>query len=300
MLGAGGAYLSAARVAARVGSPAQFLRTRPSWCSTRPRRLPIPENEALIQRAFSKLAAGRTVIMIAHRLSTVVWANKIVVLNQGSVQEAGTHAELLSQNGLYAKIWPNTNRPRAGKSLLRPRMPPSRREARPMFASFQKKYFLSDKGVAGMEASIRPPILTMAGIGFLFLVMAGFVEHLATGADLPDALPIVGGLLVFLVLLSPLTGSSITTACSFSAASGVLEIAERLRKLPLSFGHRDLAHPRPLWATSRPWSTPTATCWESFGVPYRKRHCSSHRCSFAGSWRSRRFGACPWPLPCCI
>lgn len=64
-----------------------------------------PENEALIQRAFSKLAAGRTVIMIAHRLSTVVGADQIVVLNQGRVQESGTHAELLSQEGLYAKMW---------------------------------------------------------------------------------------------------------------------------------------------------------------------------------------------------
>ena len=43
--------------------------------------------------------------MIAHRLSTVVGADQIVVLNQGSVQEAGTHAELLSQKGLYAKMW---------------------------------------------------------------------------------------------------------------------------------------------------------------------------------------------------
>ena len=64
-----------------------------------------PENEALIQRAFSKLAAGRTVIMIAHRLSTVVGADQIVVLSQGSVQESGTHAELLSQESLYAKMW---------------------------------------------------------------------------------------------------------------------------------------------------------------------------------------------------
>ena len=48
-----------------------------------------PENEALIQRAFSKLAAGRTVIMIAHRLSTVVGADQIVVLNQGRVVDEG-------------------------------------------------------------------------------------------------------------------------------------------------------------------------------------------------------------------
>ena len=64
-----------------------------------------PENEALIQRAFAHLACGRTVIMIAHRLSTVVGADKIVVLDQGRVQETGTHAELLSRDGLYAKMW---------------------------------------------------------------------------------------------------------------------------------------------------------------------------------------------------
>lgn len=74
-----------------------------------------------------------------------------------------------------------------------------------MFASFQKKYFLSDKGVAGVKRGVfwttLTNLITMAGMGFLFLVMAGFVEHLASGADLPDALPIVGGLLVFFVLL---------------------------------------------------------------------------------------------------
>ena len=83
-----------------------------------------------------------------------------------------------------------------------------------MFASFQKKYFLSDKGVAGVKRGIfwtaLTNLITMAGMGLLFLVMAGFVEHLATGADLPDVLP--------------LTGSSITTpTASFtrSAASSV-------------------------------------------------------------------------------
>ena len=74
-----------------------------------------------------------------------------------------------------------------------------------MFASFQKKYFLSDKGVAGVKRGFFWTTLTnlisMAGMGFLFLVMAGFVEHLASGADLPDTLSIVGGLLVFFVLL---------------------------------------------------------------------------------------------------
>ena len=63
------------------------------------------ESERWIQKSLEELSKNRTTITIAHRLSTVVGADKIVVLNQGSVQEAGTHAELLSQKGLYAKMW---------------------------------------------------------------------------------------------------------------------------------------------------------------------------------------------------
>ncbi len=118
-----------------------------------------------------------------------------------------------------------------------------------MFASFQKKYFLSDKGVAGVKRGIfwttLTNLITMAGMGFLFLVMAGFVEHLATGADLPDALPIVGGLVVFFVLLFASNWQQYYyTYCIFYEECGKqrMEIAERLRKLPLSFfGRRDLA-----------------------------------------------------------
>ena len=64
-----------------------------------------PENEALIQKAFVKLTKDRTVIMIAHRLSTVVGADRIIVLDSGHVEEQGTHAELLAANGLYARMW---------------------------------------------------------------------------------------------------------------------------------------------------------------------------------------------------
>lgn len=69
-----------------------------------------PENEALIQKAFTRLTRGRTVIMIAHRLSTVVGADKIFVLSEGQILEQGTHEELTAAGGLYTKMWIDYNR----------------------------------------------------------------------------------------------------------------------------------------------------------------------------------------------
>ena len=109
MLGAGGAYLSGGEVQ-RVTLARAILKDAPIVVLDEATAFADPENEALIQRAFSTLAADRTVIMIAHRLSTVVSADQIVVLSQGSVQEVGTHAELLAAGGLYAKMWADYER----------------------------------------------------------------------------------------------------------------------------------------------------------------------------------------------
>lgn len=64
-----------------------------------------PENEALIQQAISRLISGKTVIVIAHRLRTVVDADRIVVLNEGQLEEVGTHQELIDKHGLYHKLY---------------------------------------------------------------------------------------------------------------------------------------------------------------------------------------------------
>lgn len=64
-----------------------------------------PENEVLIQKALRTLTKGRTVIMIAHRLSTVVGADRIIVLDQGTIVQEGTHDELTTFDGLYARMW---------------------------------------------------------------------------------------------------------------------------------------------------------------------------------------------------
>ena len=64
-----------------------------------------PDNEAKVQAAFEELAKNKTLIMIAHRLSTVVNADKIFVMDDGKCTESGTHEELMKQNGLYAKMF---------------------------------------------------------------------------------------------------------------------------------------------------------------------------------------------------
>ncbi len=64
-----------------------------------------PENEAVIQRSVSKLTEGKTLIVIAHRLSTVMDADRIYVIKDGAIDDAGTHEELLSHHGLYETMW---------------------------------------------------------------------------------------------------------------------------------------------------------------------------------------------------
>ena len=65
------------------------------------------ETERAIQFAIQKLLAGRTSIIVAHRLSTIVGANRILVLDQGEVIESGTHKELIHQKGTYFKLYTN-------------------------------------------------------------------------------------------------------------------------------------------------------------------------------------------------
>jgi len=63
------------------------------------------ESEAAIQNALSRFARGRTLLVIAHRLDTVMHADQILVLDQGALCEQGRHSELLTRQGLYARLW---------------------------------------------------------------------------------------------------------------------------------------------------------------------------------------------------
>ena len=66
-----------------------------------------PDNEAKVLKAFSALAQNKTVIMIAHRLSTVADVDMIYVISDGKIAESGTSQQLLKQEDLYAKMWKN-------------------------------------------------------------------------------------------------------------------------------------------------------------------------------------------------
>jgi ATP-binding cassette subfamily B multidrug efflux pump len=63
------------------------------------------ESEALIQDALLTLLAGRTAVVIAHRLSTVKRMDELIIMEQGVVAERGPHAALLAQGGIYAALW---------------------------------------------------------------------------------------------------------------------------------------------------------------------------------------------------
>lgn len=104
VIGTEGTYLSGGEQQ-RVALARAILKDAPIVVLDEATAFADPENEALIQKAFARLTRGRTVLMIAHRLSTVVGADRIVVLDAGRVVEQGTHDELLKANGLYARMW---------------------------------------------------------------------------------------------------------------------------------------------------------------------------------------------------
>jgi ATP-binding cassette subfamily B protein len=70
------------------------------------------ENEAAVHEALAELGKGRTLLVIAHRLSTVAGADQIAVLDGGRIVERGRHADLLAANGRYARMWSEQQRAR--------------------------------------------------------------------------------------------------------------------------------------------------------------------------------------------
>ena len=108
VIGTEGTYLSGGEQQ-RVALASAILKDAPIVVLDEATAFADPENEAMIQKAFATLTKDRTVIMIAHRLSTVIGADKIIVLDNGKVAEEGTHTELVQAGGLYARMWNEYN-----------------------------------------------------------------------------------------------------------------------------------------------------------------------------------------------
>ncbi len=108
VIGTEGTYLSGGEQQ-RVALARAILKDAPIIVLDEATAFADPENEVLIQKALKRLTEGKTVIMIAHRLSTVVGADRILVLSDGRIIEEGTHETLKENGGLYEKMWKDYN-----------------------------------------------------------------------------------------------------------------------------------------------------------------------------------------------
>lgn len=106
VIGTKGIYLSGGEQQ-RIAIARVMLKNSPIVILDEATAFADPDNETRVQEAFSRLAKGRTVILIAHRLSTVVGADRIFVLDNGRICESGNSEELIAKEGIFHKMWKN-------------------------------------------------------------------------------------------------------------------------------------------------------------------------------------------------
>ncbi|HIR92385.1 MAG TPA: ABC transporter ATP-binding protein [Candidatus Egerieimonas intestinavium] len=104
VVGTKGVYLSGGECQ-RIALARAILKDAPIVLLDEATAFADPENESLIQKAFEQLTRGKTVLMIAHRLSTVRHADEILVMQEGRIAERGTHRALLERKGIYGAMW---------------------------------------------------------------------------------------------------------------------------------------------------------------------------------------------------
>ena len=104
VIGTKGVYLSGGEQQ-RIAIARAMLKNAPVIIMDEATAFADQDNEMKVQEAFSRLAVGRTVIMIAHRLTTVAGADRIFVIKDGSIAESGSCSELMNKNGLFKEMW---------------------------------------------------------------------------------------------------------------------------------------------------------------------------------------------------
>ena len=104
VIGTKGVYLSGGEQQ-RIAIARAMLKNAPILILDEATAFADPDNEVLVQKAFTEMAKNRTVIMIAHRLTTVRNADRIYVLKDGEIEESGSHGGLVEKGGLYSRMW---------------------------------------------------------------------------------------------------------------------------------------------------------------------------------------------------
>ena len=106
VVGADGVYLSGGEQQ-RIAIARGILKNAPILILDEATAFADPDNEVRVGQALSELSKGKTVVMIAHRLSSITKADRIYVLREGHIEEQGTFRQLLAENGLFARMWKN-------------------------------------------------------------------------------------------------------------------------------------------------------------------------------------------------
>lgn len=106
VVGTNGVYLSGGEQQ-RIAIARAILKNAPILILDEATAFADPDNEVLIQQALSALSKGKTVIMIAHRLSSITDADCIYVLQDGKIAESGTRSKLIERKGIFTRMWKN-------------------------------------------------------------------------------------------------------------------------------------------------------------------------------------------------